>query len=123
MSSHEVVLTVSGEPGVADLIDVLLGETLHVQTVKAHDIQQALSLLQEVRPSVAIVELTQPDGEDWLYQLRATLDVRGIPLVALVHNGDDKERELALRLRADEVVKCPFELEALVEAVRKHLLN
>jgi signal transduction histidine kinase/DNA-binding response OmpR family regulator len=116
------VLVVDDEPSVADVCrEFLSGEGLSVTVAESGE--EALRLLQEVRPDVILTDINLP-GLSGLEVLRhakqADPDACVIVLTGYASTSSAIE---ALRQGADEYVTKPFDLEAVHKIVKSGIAN
>jgi DNA-binding response OmpR family regulator len=111
------VLVIEDDPDMCQVIRTILEEEgYEVQTASSG--WQALEQKEGPKPALVILDMTLPDldGEQVSEGLR-TLHGEGIPM--LVVTGHTWAAERAVRAGAVDYVRKPFELEELVEAVRR----
>ncbi len=92
--------------------------------VTAEDGERALSLAFLQRPSLILLDLLMPKlpGLEALRLLRSDAATAHIPVLILSNSSRPSDREEAQRLGAKEYfVKSEFSLQALGEAVARHL--
>jgi DNA-binding response OmpR family regulator len=117
------VVLVEDDPAVAAIIRHRLskaGFVLHHAT----DGVEGASLLDRVRPDLAILDLKLPgrDGLDLLAQLRARTETASIPVIMLTASADEQDMVRAFALGADDYLMKPFsptELTIRVERLRR----
>jgi len=98
--------------GIADLLQ---GEGM--RTARASDGQQALELARtEGRPAAIVLDLKMPvmNGWEFLEAAQATPELQSVPVVVITGTPDES---LARKLPVT-MLRKPFRLNALVEAVR-----
>lgn len=117
---RKVVLVLEDHASVGGLIAGLLRQDGY-RAVRAWDPQEALRLARGRRPDLVLLDLNlaYPDGLEVLKQVRAHEATRRAPIV-LVAGGNltlsTEETELV-----DEVVQKPFDIDQMLNAVRKAL--
>jgi len=94
-------------------------EQIGYRVSSAGDGEECLSLLDEIRPDIVLLDIVMPgiDGWETLDRIR---DVSGVPVIMLTARDEDVERVRGLRAGADDYIGKPFqqdELEARIEAV------
>jgi CheY-like chemotaxis protein len=112
-----LIMVVEDDAGVRSVLrDALLDEGYLV--VEARHGQEALDLLTQLTPSGLIVDLLMPvmDGVTLLRELRT----RGLPIPCLVATATSWGSTLVGDLSVAAVVPKPFDLDALLAAVRQH---
>jgi C4-dicarboxylate-specific signal transduction histidine kinase len=111
------VLVVDDEPGICRLLQEVLGEFHHVQTVQSSD--QALKLLPEFKPELVISDIRMPgkDGIALLSEIKGTFPET---LVAMLTGQGERELiKKALRLGAFDYLEKPCTDEALLATAHR----
>jgi CheY-like chemotaxis protein len=111
------LLVVDDSPDSAETIAMALN-VLGFETRAAHDGPEALSVAEEFRPDVALVDLGLPvmDGYELAGRLRERLGAR-VALVALTGFADEQERVARHEARFSAYLVKPVSLARLVECV------
>ncbi len=118
MHTQQLVLAIDDEPGVLRLLRTQLSAE-GFRVVTASDGEQALTLAEEQRPDIVLLDLMMPglSGVEVMRALRARSEV---PIVMLTAKGDDQDKVRGLELGADDYLAKPFspdELSARIRAV------
>ncbi|HEV7664121.1 MAG TPA: response regulator [Chloroflexota bacterium] len=117
---RKVVLVLEDHASVGGLIAALVRQEGY-RAVRAWDTQEALRLARGRAPDLVLLDLNlaYPDGLDALRQVRAHEATRRAPII-VVAGGDvalsDDDKTLV-----DEVVQKPFDIDMMLNAVRKAL--
>jgi CheY-like chemotaxis protein len=117
---RKVVLVVEDHASVGGLIAALLRQEGY-RAVRAWDSTEALRLARGRAPDLVLLDLNRayPDGLEMLRQVRSNEATRRAPIV-LVAGGDitlsDEDQSLV-----DGVVRKPFDIDVMLNAVRKAL--
>lgn len=92
---------------------------LEAQVLVAHDGEQALRMLDELRcaPDFIFLDLNIPKV-DGLTLLERYLDRLGAPVIVLTGSENPAEKKRALQLGAREYLIKPLEFDAFVEIIR-----
>lgn len=111
-----MILVADDEPAIVEVIASTLEDEGHRVTT-ARDGQDALQLLREHQPCLAILDLMMPRLNGW--QLRQAMlddpELADIPVaVVTAFSGDIGD------LHADAVLRKPFELAAIVDLAEHH---
>lgn len=117
-----LILVAEDDSGVRSLIrEVLEGEGF--ETLVAEDGQRAVELARERRPALAILDIMMPkmDGYTALTRLRGHPETRDIPVIILTGQNEPLYQDLSGGLGAVAHLTKPFNPEALIETVRRHL--
>jgi two-component system response regulator ResD len=121
-SMNARVLVVDDDPIVAEVVVDYL-RNAGMEPRHAADGPTALSLAEEWRPDLVVLDLMLPgiDGLEVCRRLRDTWDDQGpLPVIMLTALGEENDRVLGLETGADDYVTKPFsprELALRVEAV------
>jgi CheY-like chemotaxis protein len=113
------VLVVDDDADICRLLETFLGFAgIHVVT--AANGRDALDQLAIVQPSLILLDLMMPvmDGVEFRQRQQQHPRLREIPVVCLSARHD--ARQIAERLGFREFLRKPFDLDAVVGAVRRH---
>jgi DNA-binding response OmpR family regulator len=118
------VLVVEDDPDLGDAIVTFLKEE-GLDAKLARDGDQAMRLLDQLNPSVMILDLMMPrrDGFSVLRELRADGRIGNLPVIVVTAIFGLSERLYATELGAADYVTKPFELDELLERVRNVLAS
>lgn len=89
----------------------------HFDVVVASNGIEALQILQELKPSVVVLDLGLPDI-DGIDVVRSVRMQSKVPIIVLSADGSESRKVLALELGADDYVTKPFSIVELVARVR-----
>jgi two-component system KDP operon response regulator KdpE len=89
----------------------------HFDVVVAANGTDALLMLQEMNPSVVVLDLGLPDI-DGIDVVRTVREQSRVPIIVLSADGSESRKVLALELGADDYVTKPFSIVELVARVR-----
>jgi DNA-binding response OmpR family regulator len=118
-SSRKVLVA---EPDSATRRDIRLAcEQDGYQVVEADSGAEALRQIEQVRPSIVLLEVTLPDaaGFDICRELRK-IDT-GVPVIMMSARADEIDVVVALEIGADDYVSKPLRLRELVARMAAHL--
>ena len=118
------MLVVEDDPDLGETIVTFLKEE-GLDAKLARDGDQAMRLVDQLRPSAMILDLMMPrrDGFSVLRELRADGRINGLPVIVVTAIFGLSERLYATELGAADYVTKPFELEELLERVRNVLAS
>ncbi|MDA0721501.1 MAG: response regulator [Proteobacteria bacterium] len=113
------VLLIEDEPNIIEAIGFILsrdGWTVHTH----QDGQTAMTKVLALPPDMIILDVMLPgrSGFDILRELRSTDVTKNIPVMMLTARGQDKDRDLALRLGANHFMTKPFSNSDVRDYVR-----
>ena len=114
------VLLIEDEPNIVEALSFLL--TRDGWTVHAHgDGASALDRVRRDRPEVIVLDVMLPgrSGLDLLRDLRADPATAAVPVLVLTARGQERDRDLALRLGATAFLTKPFANAEVVAEVRR----
>jgi CheY-like chemotaxis protein len=112
-----LVLVVDDDPDILEAVcDVLAGEGYRV--ARARHGREALARVAEERPDLVLLDMMMPvmDGLAFARELQAAGRSPPIPVVVISADGD---AERAGGVGAREFLPKPFDLDALLDAVRR----
>jgi CheY-like chemotaxis protein len=83
----------------------------------------ALQLIDELRPSLVLMDIQMPemDGIAAIQRIRADASLQAMPVIALTALAMIGDRERCLEAGADEYVSKPVTMRALAEIIVRHL--
>jgi DNA-binding response OmpR family regulator len=114
-----LVLVVEDDPTLGDvMLSALKDDGLDAKL--AHDGDQAMRDVDDLSPSVMVLDLMMPkrDGFSVLRELRADGRISHLPVIVVTAIFGMSERLYATELGAADYVTKPFELDDLVSRVR-----
>jgi DNA-binding response OmpR family regulator len=114
------VLLIEDEPNIIEALSFILtrdGWTVHIHS----DGATASERVRTGRPEVVVLDAMLPgrSGFDVLRDLRAHPETSGVPVLMLTARGQERDRDLALRLGATIFMTKPFANAELVAEVRR----
>ncbi len=114
----ETLLIVDDERHIVELIELYARQAGYA-TLKAHDGETALSLIESAKPDLVVLDLMLPrvNGWDVCRRVRQSGDT---PIIMLTARDDDVDKIVGLELGADDYLTKPFnprELMARVKAI------
>jgi diguanylate cyclase (GGDEF)-like protein len=118
----ELILVVDDDLDIARFVEVNL--KLHgFQVLIANDGEQALELVEQHRPALAVVDLMMPkvDGLELTRRLRADPMTSALPVIMLTAKGMTVDKVVGLTAGADDYLVKPFDTLELIARVRSTL--
>jgi DNA-binding response OmpR family regulator len=114
-----LVLVVEDDPTLGDVMLTALKED-GLDAKLAHDGDEAMRDVDDLSPSVMVLDLMMPkrDGFSVLRELRADGRISHLPVIVVTAIFGMSERLYATELGAADYVTKPFELDDLVNRVR-----
>ena len=123
MDTTKLILVVEDDP----ILKNLLGHTFagKYQAIYANDGNEALSLLEERKPTLILLDLLLPTvgGFEVLEKIRARTDeLKNTPVIVVSNLGQESDKERATELGAnDYLVKAEVSVEEIVSKVESVL--
>ncbi len=119
MDSGRKILVVEDEPDIRELVRYNL-EQAGFEVFESEDGEGALQMVDEVRPSLVVLDLMLPkaDGLDLCRMLRQKPRTATLPVVLLTAKAAEVDRVLGLELGADDYITKPFSPRELVARVK-----
>ena len=113
------ILIVEDEPAIADLIEMTL-EPLGQPLIKAHTGNEAANLLESTLFDLILLDVMLPgvDGIELLQRMKASAELRTIPVVMATAKGAEYDKIRGLDLGADYYLVKPFGVMELVSCVK-----
>lgn len=124
MAETKFILVVEDDP----ILKNLLGHTFagRYQTLYASDGNEALSLFEQYKPALVLLDLMLPtmDGFAVLQNIRARTDeAKSVPVIVVSNLGQEKDRERAIGLGATSyLVKVEVSVEEIVTKIEATLM-
>ena len=114
--SGETILIVDDEPTIVEVVALYL-QREGFRVVTAADGGAALSMVEEQRPDLVVLDLMLPglSGLEVTRRLRAN---SALPIIVLTARGEEADRVVGLELGADDYVTKPFSARELVARVK-----
>lgn len=119
---HTDVLLIDDDEAAREGVAILLRKSGYNVTV-AKDGAEALRLVDEVKPSVALIDIGLPDisGLDVARRVREKYPRKKIRLIALTGYGRQEDREAALEAGCDMHIVKPVEFSTLERVIAYHV--
>ena len=113
------ILVADDEPNQLELLTYNLTQADY-EVIRAADGQQALELIEEHRPDLAIIDWMMPQmsGIDLCRKLRARAETKQLPIIILSARGEEGDRTLGLDIGADDYISKPFSPREMISRVR-----
>jgi diguanylate cyclase (GGDEF)-like protein len=119
---NNLILVVDDDADIARFVQVNL-EAEGFEVMVACDGGEALGLVQERRPDLAVVDLMMPgiDGLELTRRLRANPTTTAMPIIMLTAKGLTVDKVMGLTVGADDFMVKPFDTMELVARIRSTL--
>jgi two-component system cell cycle response regulator DivK len=91
--------------------------------VDERDGNRVVSLLEQFRPDMILMDLSLPGMDGWTLAgaLKASDSTRGIPIIAVTAHAMPGDREKALRAGCDEYITKPIDFQLLTRTIERFL--
>ncbi|WP_040226498.1 response regulator transcription factor [Bhargavaea cecembensis] len=112
------ILVVDDDKGIRDLVKIQM-EQAGYEVIQAAEAMEALALMDEENPDLAIVDVMMP-GMDGFVLTEELKSFRDLPVLLLTAKGALEDKERGFRAGSDDYVVKPFEpkeLQFRVEAI------
>jgi len=121
-ATGDLILVVDDDVDIATFVRINL-EQQGYQVVTAHNGIEALSLIEERKPALAIIDWMMPglDGLQVTRRVRSNPLTAPIPIILLTARGQAAHKVMGLDVGADDYVVKPFDTLELVARVRSTL--
>lgn len=116
------ILLVEDEPVNIQALSAVLKDEGYQMSVATNG-QQALDLLERVRPDLILLDIMMPgmDGFETCRQIKATVNWREIPIIFLTAKTETQDIVRGFEVGAVDYVAKPFNTHELLARVRTHL--
>jgi two-component system, cell cycle response regulator DivK len=121
IASMRKVLVVEDVDFNRELIVQLLEDKYHV--IEAVNGQEGVELAERERPELILMDLSLPvmDGWEATRRLKASDDLRSIPVIALTAHAMKGDKEKALAAGCDDYLVKPLDEDELMARIAKYL--
>ena len=121
-SVRPVVLVADDDDDILQLLAFRL-ERAGYEIVQARNGKEALSLALELRPALAVLDVTMPglDGYEVTRALRANEATSAMPIILLTARAQTEDAARGMAVGADDYVKKPFDAHDLRERIERLL--
>jgi DNA-binding response OmpR family regulator len=117
---NKLILLADDKPALREnLADALKFEGFDV--LQASDGQEAMSMLQTVRPSLIVTDLLMPlmDGFDFIREVRSHSSLANVPILVFSAMPEKENRKKVLDLGANDYINKPSTLETFLNVAIK----
>jgi DNA-binding response OmpR family regulator len=123
MSDHKKIVCVEDDPGMIDLIKLIL-------TRKGYDVtgatggREGLEAIERERPALVLLDLMMPDMDGWevYQQMKASETMKNIPVIVITAKAQSIDKVLGLHIaKVDDYVTKPFSPQDLLDSMERIL--
>lgn len=120
MPSGKKVLIVDDEPNILIALEFLIRQEGY-EVQKANDGQQALQVLKNFRPDVAILDVMMPrmDGFELAKRIRNQEELANTAIVFLTAKGTQEDRFTGYANGAEVYLTKPFDNQELIDTINE----
>lgn len=107
------------------LMEKLFKRLPSVRMISAHTAELGLELAEQQRPDVVLMDINLPgmNGIEALEQIRASAQLRDIPVIAVSANAMPRDIEAALKAGFQDYITKPFQVDQTLKTVKKNLVQ
>jgi len=112
------ILTVDDEPGIHDLLKIMLMKGGH-ETISALSGEEALEILKNEKVDRILLDVMMPgiDGWETLSRIRSDETIKDIPVIMVTVRGAETDKEESFKKKADGHLTKPIVMEQLLRTV------
>jgi two-component system, OmpR family, response regulator VicR len=117
------VVCIEDEPEMIELVKLILSMK-GFEVVGARGGYEGLELVENLRPSLVLLDLMMPDMDGWeVYQrMKAINHLQNIPVIVITAKAQSIDKMLGLRIaKVDDYITKPFGPSQLLKSVEKVL--
>jgi phosphate regulon transcriptional regulator PhoB len=116
---NPIILVIEDEPDIRKLVRYNLAQERY-KVLEAEDGEQALKLLQRIKPNLIILDLMLPgmSGLELCKLLRERQDTAQLPILMLTAKAGEADKVVGLEMGADDYLAKPFSPREMVARVR-----
>jgi two-component system, OmpR family, alkaline phosphatase synthesis response regulator PhoP len=122
MMAEHTVMVVDDDPNALDIVRTFL-ESKGYTVATARDGNEALSMLEEVRPALVLLDVMMPGMDGWEVArvIKNHPSFGATRVVMLTARSDFADKHEGLRAGADDYIVKPIQLRELGERVERNL--
>lgn len=117
------ILVVEDEPNLRKLIKTNLAASGY-EVVTAADGEEGLSLTQEIKPDIVLLDIRMPGMSGWdvLIALKTNPKVKKVPVIIMTASAPEESEQYKMRsMRAAGYLVKPFGVDVLLDKVKEAL--
>ena len=123
MSENRKVVCVEDDPGMIDLIKLIL-------TRRGYDVtgagggREGLEAIEREKPALVLLDLMMPDMDGWevYQQMKASETMKNIPVIVITAKAQSIDKVLGLHIaKVDDYVTKPFSPQDLLDSMERIL--
>jgi two-component system response regulator VicR len=123
MSENKKVVCVEDDPGMIDLIKLILTRKGY-EVTGASGGREGLEAIERERPVLVLLDLMMPDMDGWevYQQMKASEAMKHIPVIVITAKAQSIDKVLGLHIaKVDDYVTKPFSPQDLLDSMERIL--
>lgn len=118
----QTILVVDDENAFLDILELILRRAGY-QTVRAGDGKEALTMIEQCRPDLALLDDMMPgmNGGDVCLAVKTNTHMKDMPVILYSAGQRVRDKGFVKSVRADDVLFKPFKPDDVLKAVRRFL--
>lgn len=123
MAENKKVICVEDDPGMIDLITLILARRGY-DVIGAGGGRQGLEMIDREKPAIVLLDLMMPDMDGWevYQQMKASESMKSIPVIVITAKAQSIDKVLGLHIaKVDDYVTKPFSPQDLLDSIERIL--
>jgi DNA-binding response OmpR family regulator len=123
MAENKKVICVEDDPGMIDLITLILARRGY-DVIGASGGRQGLEMIDREKPAIVLLDLMMPDMDGWevYQQMKASETMKSIPVIVITAKAQSIDKVLGLHIaKVDDYVTKPFSPQDLLDSIERIL--
>ncbi|HLF02592.1 MAG TPA: response regulator [Anaerolineales bacterium] len=123
MAENKKVICVEDDPGMIDLITLILARRGY-DVLGASGGRQGLEMIDREKPAIVLLDLMMPDMDGWevYQQMKASETMKNIPVIVITAKAQSIDKVLGLHIaKVDDYVTKPFSPQDLLDSIERIL--
>lgn len=118
------ILLVDDEPDIIEILQFML-ESQGYECITATDGEEGLKKAREINPDIIILDVMMPkiNGYKICRLLKFDNKYKDIPILMLTARSQDEDKLIGEETGADEYITKPFEVDEVIETIKKYIGN
>lgn len=120
--ANEKILVADDNPIIVEVIKSAL-KAENYQVSVAYDGQEALDKVHQENPDLILLDILMPKMNGYMVckKIKDDPKVKHIPIIMLTAKEQESDKDKGLGMGADEYLTKPFEMEKLIEIIKKKI--
>jgi CheY-like chemotaxis protein len=114
------ILVCDDEQEILDITQLILEDSGYEVTALINS-NEVISYIEKQQPDILLIDLWMPgmSGDQVIAQLRTNANITNLPIIVISASKDG--RQVAFAAGADDFLEKPYDIDALLSIVDKHL--